>query len=217
MGACTELFFYLMLFFALVSSVNILNSIADLNASGFGQPKPRHGLELLSWFAKNCVDNNMKSTCNPQEKDYGFHEFDNKKPKSLKEPSLPNIKKQNNHNYYTLGNLNAKSHPKAENLPSEIRGDYDKFREETPNKKIPDNFNEDRIIINYNKKTNDVKNIYVSAHYDENQTYGIAPQLIHQLRGEKKNNEKNKNKKKPENNTSQNRADKKNRKGKKKL
>ncbi|KAK3553728.1 hypothetical protein QTP70_007591 [Hemibagrus guttatus] len=64
----------------------VLFTLADLDATGFGVPWPRHGRELLHWFLKNIQRHNYNTDefCNPDEEDYGFHEFKNR------EKLLPN-------------------------------------------------------------------------------------------------------------------------------
>ncbi len=49
--------------------VRALNKLSDLRQTKYGQPPPRHGLNLLWWFAHYCVqiDSNgqMTAQCNP--------------------------------------------------------------------------------------------------------------------------------------------------------
>ncbi|KAK2909297.1 hypothetical protein Q8A67_005134 [Cirrhinus molitorella] len=57
------------------------NYLSDLRETKFGQPRPRHGLNLLWWFANDCVqiDSNgrMTARCNPANGEFGFHRFYN--------------------------------------------------------------------------------------------------------------------------------------------
>ncbi len=71
-----------------------LNELSDLRETRFGRPRPRHGLNLLWWFAHKCVeiDSNgqMIAQCNPEYGDFGFDLFYNWEillPKS----NLPNL------------------------------------------------------------------------------------------------------------------------------
>ncbi|KAF7649832.1 hypothetical protein LDENG_00135320 [Lucifuga dentata] len=72
-----------------------LTTLEDLRNSGFGRPFPRHGLQLLFWFANSCV---------------------------LQLNNFVDIMKVA---YYEVGNLNKESHPGSSNLPSYVRENYD--------------------------------------------------------------------------------------------
>ncbi len=63
--------------------VGTLNDLSDLRETRFGRPRPRHGLNLLWWFAHKCVeiDSNgqMIAQCNPEYGDFDFDLFYNGK------------------------------------------------------------------------------------------------------------------------------------------
>ncbi|KAE8301109.1 hypothetical protein D5F01_LYC01268 [Larimichthys crocea] len=88
-------------------------SVQDLMNSGFGRPFPRHGLQLLFWFANHCVTcelinfvviMKLVSDCQPENGFYGFHMFGNI------EELLPlldrrNKKRQGNRNDYNTDRI----------------------------------------------------------------------------------------------------------------
>ncbi|CAL8329310.1 unnamed protein product [Lota lota] len=164
----------LLLSVVLASVLQTLNSNKDLQDTNFGRPPRHHGLRLLKWYVKTCLDNNMKSLCNPvkrgkTEGEYGFHLFKNKEELL---PNLPDEKLdiKNKVAYYTIGNLRS---PRAKDLPWDVRKDY--------NPKDPQS-NEDRVLVKYNKNNRHISDIYISEHYNKTRTYIIGPKLLAILR-----------------------------------
>ncbi|XP_051561623.1 uncharacterized protein LOC127445517 [Myxocyprinus asiaticus] len=145
-----------------------LNELAQLRDSRFGQPYPRHGLNLLWWFAKKCVYIDKKgcmiAQCNPENGDFGFHRFHNTDG-LLPSSSLP---------YYEVGNLNTPGR-----LPHYVKRNYYHC--------YSDDSNTDRIIVSLiSSRNGEVKyfdKIYVTRHSDQvhfehNRTYLISRGLI---------------------------------------
>ncbi|KAK7165598.1 hypothetical protein R3I93_005612 [Phoxinus phoxinus] len=148
-----------------------LNELAQLRDSGFGKPWPRHGLNLLYWFAKKCVsfgnDNVMIYKCDPTKGDFGFHLFE-KRNDDFGNKLRPDA----DHPYYVVGNLNIKKYPKAKYLPGYV----------SKHKSDQLNSNTDRIIVSlYDEE--EFNRVYVTQHhdrsnYDPNATYRISRGLL---------------------------------------
>ncbi|XP_065118379.1 uncharacterized protein [Paramisgurnus dabryanus] len=172
----------LCLFLASVSAVGKLKNIDDLKNVGYGKPFPRHGLQLLFWFAQQVdrADQNvihMNSDFNPKG-NFGFHEFKNY------EEILPNISIRGVQ-YYSVGNLNYKypdkhKYPEGKKLPCYVRKYY--------NKEKPLN-NMDRLMISVNPNSpKTVYSVYITAHinnsgeFDHDATYEIDSSLINNIK-----------------------------------
>uniref|UniRef100_A0A3B1IZB5 Uncharacterized protein n=1 Tax=Astyanax mexicanus TaxID=7994 RepID=A0A3B1IZB5_ASTMX len=146
-----------------------LNSLPDLRDAEFGWPAPRHGLNLLYWFATDCVevneDNTVSVLCSPSKEDYGFEWFHNN------EGLFP----QTGLTYFEVGNLH---HEEAEELPEYVRRGYTGYMDDS---------NTDRIVVGIPKRRGRLrsvlKSIYVTSHDDESnfdpdETFRITPQLL---------------------------------------
>ncbi|XP_073727529.1 uncharacterized protein [Misgurnus anguillicaudatus] len=163
---------------ASVSAVDKLKNIDDLKNVGYGKPFPRHGLQMLFWFAQQVdrADQNgiyTKFNLDPKKGNFGFHEFKNY------ETILPNISIRGVQ-YYSVGNLNSERYPKVKQLPCYVRKYY--------NKEKPLN-NMDRLMISVNPNSpKKVYNVYITAHnksgmnFDHNATYEIDSTLINNIR-----------------------------------
>uniref|UniRef100_A0A3P8Z9E3 Uncharacterized protein n=1 Tax=Esox lucius TaxID=8010 RepID=A0A3P8Z9E3_ESOLU len=153
--------------------VQNINSLEDLRVSGFGRPRPRHGLQLLFWFAKNCVHfdnhNNMRVRCDPRRCEFGFHYFSNF------EDILPALVYGGRQKYFEVGNLNTEMYPGADDLPLFVTERYNLHNPQS---------NKDRVIICLDQSY--VTATYVSVHtegdirgsFDCVHTYRVSPGLI---------------------------------------
>ncbi len=143
--------------------VRTLNKLSKLRETKYGQPPPRHGLNLLWWFAHYCVqiDSNgrMTAQCNPENGEFGFHRFYNW------DALLPKI----NLPYYEVGNLNN-----AGSLPYYVTENYTGHSDKS---------NKDRIIVSFESRWRRFMNVYVTQHsdqtnFDQNHTYCISVDLL---------------------------------------
>lgn len=147
-----------------------LNELDHLRSSGFGQPRPRHGLKLLYWFAKRCIyfDGSIKMRWryDPEDGQYGFHPFGNRANRNgvqlLPDTNLP---------YYEVGNL---SRAGANDLPGYVREDF-------INHHHHDESNIDRIIVSIDEECFD--KVYITEHqgqanYNSDATYCISRGLL---------------------------------------
>lgn len=146
--------------------VRTLNELSHLQQSGFGQPRPRHGLKLLYWFVNKYVDfvnNEMCWRYDPERRFYGFHPFENRYDGNVQ--LLPNTR----YPYYEVGNL---SKPRARRLPEYVWRDYTGSHDDS---------NTDRIIVSVDDVHFD--RVYVTEHrgesdYNPHGTYRISKGLI---------------------------------------
>ncbi|KAK5900143.1 hypothetical protein CesoFtcFv8_009546 [Champsocephalus esox] len=165
-----------------------LCSMEQLRNSEFGRPSPRHGLQLLFWFANHCVTcevinfvliMKLVSDCQPERGIYGFHLFGNM------EELLPVLdrrcKSKRQVLYFEVGNLNTATYPGSANLPTYVRGNY------VRDGNIGD-INLDRIIVSYQLRTRVVERVYVTEHdraafgrFSTSRTFEIHPELIQAL------------------------------------
>ncbi|GLD61131.1 uncharacterized protein AKAME5_001297800 [Lates japonicus] len=167
-----------------------LSTLDHLMISGFGRPFPRHGLQLLFWFANQCVTcepinfvvvMKLVSDCQPERGVFGFHRFDNI------EELLPLLNRHRRCNsksqvaYFVVGNLNTETYPASANLPTYVRENYGLDGNSG-------NHNMDRIIISYQMRTRVVETVYVTEHdraafgrFSPDRTYEISSELIQTL------------------------------------
>ncbi|XP_041641377.1 uncharacterized protein LOC121508522 [Cheilinus undulatus] len=163
----------------------LLWSLDDLVKSKFGRPFPRHGLQLLFWFAKDCVTcelvkcvvvMKLVSDCHPERGCFGFHLFGNV------EELLPALerprKRKKKIAYYEVGNLNPETYPASNDLPTYVTQNYG----------FDGDFNTDRVIISYQVKSRVVESIYVTKHdsagsgsFSPDDTYEVSSELIQAL------------------------------------
>uniref|UniRef100_A0A671L724 Uncharacterized protein n=1 Tax=Sinocyclocheilus anshuiensis TaxID=1608454 RepID=A0A671L724_9TELE len=145
--------------------VSTLNELSQLKYSGFGQPWPRHGLNLLYWFAQDYIDfrnGKIVSIYSPQNGDFGFHEYYNRI-----EDDDDHIVPLQNLPYYEVGNLNAGG---ADELPDYVRTKY--------NQNILDS-NKDRIIVRQDANGN-FNRVYVTEHSDPRRFYSSRTYRVSQ-------------------------------------
>ncbi|XP_076126763.1 uncharacterized protein LOC143106371 [Alosa pseudoharengus] len=153
-------------------TIKLLEDIEDLSRSRFGQPSPRHGLELLFWFAKEYIwfDNNnqIDMIYNPKDGYFGFHHFrniiDNQDGRLLPAQNSP---------YYEVGNLGSTG---ANQLPYYVTK---KFTHHI------DGSNTDRLIIGLNLNGKICK-VYVTQHKDlrnfsHDNTYQLSESLLYEI------------------------------------
>ncbi|XP_062386705.1 uncharacterized protein LOC134075188 [Sardina pilchardus] len=164
------------------SGIRTLNSTRDLadNNIAFGKTFPRHGLKLLYWLTHDlqCDQNNViqlrnleqQENMNLDSRPYGFHMYCNRE--ECLPPSL--------NPYYTLGNLNNLKFPHTIELPSYVRDDYDNNR----NNRLS---NRDRVVVEVDTPSTEdtprrVIAVYITEHYDQQNTYRLSPQLLREIR-----------------------------------
>ncbi len=155
-------------FFSIIvmNTVRTLKDLSDLKETRFGQPPPRHGLNLLWWFAHDCVqidfNGRMTARCNPTNGAFGFHRFHNR------DGLLP----YSDLLYYEVGNLHS-----TDSLPDYVTENYTGYS---------NNSNKDRIIVSFDPRRRRFENIYVTQHsdqvnFDQNHTYRISAELIKEI------------------------------------
>jgi len=176
MGAMRPCFPLFCLFLVSVSSVKKLSNIDDLKNIDYGKSAPRHGLQLLFWFAQkvlNVDDQNniliLESNFDPHRGDFGFHRYLNK------EGILPSL--GTGQKYYTVGNLKS---PGAKALPAYV-GRY--YR----NTNVPQR-NMDRLIVSMEQnRPQRILRVFITSHnlhkndFNPSDTYEIDPALILQI------------------------------------
>lgn len=148
--------------------VSTLNELSQLKDSGFGQPRPRHGLNLLYWFAKDYIhfsNGEIVPKYRPRNGDFGFHTYHNRI-----EDDDDHIVPLQNLPYYEVGNLNARG---ADKLPNYVRANYSQSDPES---------NRDRIIVRQDASGN-FNRVYVTEHSDprrfaSSRTYRVSHGLL---------------------------------------
>ncbi|XP_056103217.1 uncharacterized protein LOC130082385 [Rhinichthys klamathensis goyatoka] len=151
-----------------------LNELSQLKQSGFGQPwPPRHGLNLLYWFAHEYIGfinyGEIVLRFKPKKGDFGFHKYHNRIDEE--DPIVP-IVPQENLLYYEVGNLNF---PGADDLPDYVRANYRR------NNPIPDS-NKDRVIVRLDVNGS-LNRVYVTEHsdpksFDSSKTFRVSQGLL---------------------------------------
>lgn len=175
MGATRLCFLLFCLFLASVSSVEKLNNIDDLKSITYAKSAPRHGLQLLFWFAQKVlnVDQNniliLDSNFDPHRGDFGFHRYLNK------EDILPSLSSWLN--YYSVGNLKS---PGSKALPAYVRRYY-------RNTNVPQR-NMDRLIVSVDQnRPKRILRVFITSHnlhkndFNPSDTFEIDPALILQI------------------------------------
>ncbi|XP_056103173.1 uncharacterized protein LOC130082351 [Rhinichthys klamathensis goyatoka] len=151
-----------------------LNKLSQLKQSGFGQPcPPRHGLNLLYWFAHDYIDFSygiIVSKYRPQNGDFGFHKFENRIEDEEDDPLFP----RQNLPYYEVGNLNYSG---ADKLPDYISANY--------RHNIPDS-NKDRVIVRLDANGS-FNRVYVTQHsdlkrFDNRKTFRVSLGLLQNIK-----------------------------------
>ncbi|KAK2815553.1 hypothetical protein Q5P01_026020 [Channa striata] len=167
-----------------------LITLEHLRNSEYGRPFPRHGLQLLFWFANECVTCKTRRfvvimklvpACQPERGSYGFHWFGNAEELL---PVLTRPRRSNNNRqamYFEVGNLNTESYPTSANLPTYVRENYGLDGNHSA-------YNIDRIIISYQVRTRVLETVYITEHdgafsgrFSPNRTYEISSELIQAL------------------------------------
>ncbi|XP_038840110.1 uncharacterized protein LOC120038415 [Salvelinus namaycush] len=152
--------------------VQTLNNMAELRASRFGRPWPRHGLKLLFWFAKDYIviknDNQMVANSDPKEGGFGFRLFQNRLQcdNNICKKLLPD----DGYTFYEVGNLH---HTASKSMPEYVRKGYTHHI---------DTSNMDRLIISM-RPDRIVDKVYVTQHEDLRNfaplnTYCISRELL---------------------------------------
>ncbi|KAK9981507.1 hypothetical protein ABG768_001036 [Culter alburnus] len=149
--------------------VSTLNELPQLRDSGFGQPWPRHGLNLLYWFTHDYIDfsnGGIVLNFRPKNGEFGFHKYHNRI-----EDEEHNIVPTPTQDfpYYEVGNLNYAG---AGDLPNYVRGN---------DHNIPDG-NKDRIIVRLDANGR-LNRVYVTEHsdpkrFDRNKTFRVSQGLL---------------------------------------
>lgn len=148
--------------------VQTLNELSQLKYYGYGQPLPRHGLNLLYWFAHDYIyfrNGQIASLYSPQDGDFGFHQYHNRI-----EDDDDHIVPLQDLPYYEVGNLNS---PGANELPNYVRAEYNQNNRDR---------NKDRIIVRQDTNGN-FNRVYVTEHsdprrFDSSRTYRVSQGLL---------------------------------------
>lgn len=144
-----------------------LNELFQLKDCGFGQPQPRHGLDLLYWFAREYIEfsnGNIVPKTSPQRGDFGFHKFQNRIEDDSHIVPLQSLP------YYEVGNLNSRG---ADKLPPYVRTNINHSNAD---------HNKDRIIVRLDDWGN-IERVYVTEHSDQtrfnnNKTHRVSKGLL---------------------------------------
>ena len=101
--------------------------MAQLKQSGFGRPSPRHGLQLLYWFAKEYFrfhNNEIVVNYNPRDGVFGFHKFLNRQ--ECDNYSCIHLLPEENYKYFEVENLQLEA---SSSLPDYVRKNYGHYQD----------------------------------------------------------------------------------------
>ncbi|XP_042171979.1 uncharacterized protein LOC121845201 [Oncorhynchus tshawytscha] len=152
--------------------VRTLNNMAELRGSRFGRPWSRHGLKLLFWFANDYIvfdnDNQMFANYDPEEGDFGFHHFRNRR--ECENNVCKRLLPDDGYPFYEVGNLHLTA---SDSMPEYVSED---------NTGNIDTSNMDRLIISMRPDMT-VDKVYVTKHedlrsFDPVNTYRISRGLL---------------------------------------
>ncbi|XP_056600662.1 uncharacterized protein LOC130418491 [Triplophysa dalaica] len=163
-------------------TVERLKNTVDLRNVNYPRPSLCHGLQLLLWFAQlvHEIDQDgiltLDSKCNPKRGDFGFSYFGN-------EDEILPILSEEGKEYYSVGNLNTKEYPQANELLNYIKGVKNTCSWQKDTYRL--------VVSMHPNQPRKVYNAYITAHnfgkdgFPPSTTYEIDPVLIQQIKNSK--------------------------------